>query len=467
MPPVKSTPSFGWAQIGQVEIAYQTIGQGPVDLVIVPSYVSHLEQNWAEPSYARFLRSLAEFSRLIILDKRGTGLSSRAVGVPSLEDRIDDVRAVMDAVGSVRAALLGGSEGGMVSMLFAATFPARVSHLVLYGTTAKFLADSQFPFAMPQSLLENLLLESEKTWGTGKMAVKTFAPSRQDDPALIEWAAKFERLSATPGSFRSYLTALSGLDLRPTLSAIQVPTLILHRTEDKAVSVEHARYLASKIPHAKLVEMPGEDHFWFVGDSERIVQEVETFITGRIAAHNSNRILATILFTDIVDSTDRVVEATDPLWADLLAQYGRITREQLSVWDGRFVSDTGDGMLATFTRPSRGVECAFAVRDAANRLGLRIRTGLHCGEIELDGANVRGIHVHIAARVMAGAAANEIVLSRTVRDLIAGSKFQLAEKTLEPLKGIPPEWQLNVVFTVSQKERGAQLLNSATSVRRP
>lgn len=438
----------GWASCGDIEIAYQVLGEGPPDLLVVPSYVSHLEQIWEEPSYARFLRSLSSFSRLIILDKRGTGLSSRISGLPALEDRMDDIRAVMDAVESPCAALLGGSEGGMIGVLFAASFPERVSALVLYGMTARFLADTDYPWGMSPAEFEKTLDSVVAKWGTGETSVPVFAPNHAGDRGLVAWAAKFERLAATPGEFRNYLRSLARLDIRDVLPKVHVPTLVLHRSGDRAVDVGHARYIAKSINSAKYVELEGDDHWWFLGDSERILREIQSFVTGEVSAQGANRRFATLLITDIVQSTNALVASGDVRWADWLQRLDRLIQGAINSWQGRFEKDTGDGWIATFDGPTRAIKCAIEITDEAIRLGLHVRAGLHAGEIDRRQDEIRGVAIHIAARVGALAEPDEILVTRTVKDLVAGSDLVFAERGRKHLKGIPEEWDLGDLYTV-------------------
>ncbi len=438
-------PETRYAKSGEVNIAYQVVGDGPLDLVLVPGFASHLEVAWEEPSLARLLSRLASFSRLITFDKRGTGLSDRVSlnELPTLEQRMDDVRAVMDAVGSERAALFGISEGGPMSMLFAATFPERTSALVLYGSYARHPAQG-----LTAEHRQPFLDAMERSWGQG-MAMGMFAPSRAEDHQFKQWWARFERLGASPGASVAILRMAVEIDIRHVLPTIRVPTLILHRAEERAVPVEGARYMAEHIPGAKYVELPGIDHCPWVGDSDAILDEVQEFLTGVRPAPEPDRVLATVLFTDIVGSTQRAAELGDRRWRALLDSYYALARRELDRFRGREVKTMGDGFLATFDGPARGIRCACAVSDSAGQLGLAIRAGLHTGECEMMEDDVGGIAVHIGARVSAEAAAGEVLVSSTVKDLVAGSGLQFEDRGPHALKGIPEEWRLFAVERTS------------------
>jgi pimeloyl-ACP methyl ester carboxylesterase len=434
-------PETRFAQSGDASIAYQVLGQGPLDLVMVPGFVSHVEYAWEDPSYAQFLQKLASFSRLILFDKRGTGLSDRITGIPTLEQRMDDVRAVMDAAGSQKAALFGVSEGGSMSVLFAATHPQRTSALVLYGAIAKgWLVDDE-----SGALTKEQDLESDDHWRTGwggPVGIENMAPSLVHDERFRQWYAKFLRLSAGPTTVINLLRMYAQIDVSAILPSIHVPALVLHRTADQAIEVEQSRYLAGHIPGAKLVELAGEDHFWWVGDTDAIVNEIAEFLTGERPPVESDRLLATVLFTDIVDSTRRVAELGDQRWRDLIRSHHAMLAREIGRFRGRYVESTGDGCLATFDGPARAIRCALALGDESWRMGLAIRAGLHTGEIEQMDQRIGGIAVHIAARVLAHAGANEVWLSRTVKDLVAGSGFAFGDQGDFSLKGIPGEWRL-------------------------
>ncbi len=439
-------PETKFTQSGDVSIAYQVVGNGPPDLVVVPGFVSHLEQAWEDPSFARFLLQLASFSRLILFDKRGTGLSDRITGIPTLEQRMDDVRAVMDAAGSKRAALLGISEGGSMSVLFAATYPERTSALVLYGSIARGAWAPDYPWGPKPEEEEEWLEGWRKEWG-GPYAIEVWAPAMAEDERFRQWWAKYLRLSASPAAVINVFRMNMAIDVRAILPTIHIPTLVLHRVGDRPINIEQGRYLAEHIPGAKFVELSGDDHLWWVGDSEAIVNEIQEFLTGERPTIELDRVLATVLFTDIVDSTKRATEMGDRRWRDLLDTHNALTHKEISRFRGRAVRSTGDGILATFDGPARAISCAFAISSEVRRLGIEVRAGLHTGEIDLIKEDVGGIAVHIAARVLEKADANEVWVSRTVKDLVAGSEFEFSERGVYSLKGMPGEWHL---FTVEQ-----------------
>ena len=428
-------PMTRYALSGDVSIAYQIMGQGPIDLIMVPGLVSHVEFLHEAPGYTAFLRRLATFARVITFDKRGQGLSDRIAGAPSLEVRMDDVHAVMDAVSSKRAAIMGFSEGCAMSALFAATHPERVSHLVLFGG-----------FSIPRMLLENFERQVEdrvKLWGTGA-TIKTTWPSHATNREAVEMVAKFERLSASPGAIRSYTLMNAQIDIRPILPSVTVPTLVLHRQGDLQVPIELGRDLAQKIRTARLIEYPGEDHLFWTGDVETMLGDIQEFITGDREGAQSDfeRVLATVLFTDIVDSTRNAAQVGDQTWRRLLDSHDQIAKQAVEKHRGNFIKSTGDGILATFDGPGRAVRCALAIGSAAKQIGLPLRAGLHTGEIELRDHDIGGIAVHAAARVMAQCAPSEVWVSRVVTDLVAGAGLRFAERGTHELKGLPGHWDL-------------------------
>jgi pimeloyl-ACP methyl ester carboxylesterase len=428
-----------YARSGDVNIAYQVVGDGPLDLVLVSGFVSHLELDWAEPRSAAFLQRLASFSRLLRFDKRGTGLSDRPGGLPDLQTRMDDVRAVLDAVGSERAVLFGYSEGGPMSILFAATYPERTSALVLYGTYAKRRdPDEDYPWAPTRESREQTAEEIERTWGVdsdlGKMAPNA-------DAAMRAWWARRSRAAASPGAARDLILMNAEIDVRPVLPVVRVPTLVLHRRGDRDSRPEEGRYIADHVSGARFVELAGEVHVPWI-DGDQILDEVEEFLTGTRRVPEPDRVLATVLFTDIVGSTEKAATLGDRSWLEIRQAHHAIVRRELERFRGREVDTAGDGFLATFDGPARAVRCAVAVTEAVRELGLEVRAGVHTGEVELVGEKVGGIAVHIGARVAARAGPGEVLASSTVKDLVAGSGIEFASRGRAQLKGVPGEWTL-------------------------
>ena len=396
----------------------------------MPGFISHIDNYWDEPGLARFLNRLASFARVVIFDKRGTGLSDQVSELPGMDERMDDVRAVMDAANLDRAAVFGISEGGSLASLFAAHHPDRCQALVLYGAFARF--KSWFP---TEESLEQLFEYIETSWGSGQ-SLPMFAPTMANDPAFVQWWGKFERLGATPGAATKIMRMNSRIDVSDVLPAIQVPTLIIHRTNDVAVDVQGGRDLAELIPNSKYVELPGVDHIPFVGESDRIVQEMEQFLTGSRSAPVIDRVLATVLMSDVVDSTAQASNLGDQRWQDVMAAHNTVTRAELERFRGNEVRFTGDGFLTTFDGPARAINCAMAISRNIGSLGINVRIGLHTGELEFRNEEVHGIAVNIAARISALAGANEILVSRTIRDLVAGSGIQFNHHGIHELKGL-------------------------------
>jgi class 3 adenylate cyclase len=439
-------PKTRYARSGDLHIAYQVIGEGARDLVYVPGWVSHVELAWEEPTLAKFLRRLASFSRLIMFDKRGTGLSDRVPNeqLPTLEQRIDDLRAVMDAVGSRRAAIFGFSEGGNLSALFAATYPQRTSALITFGTFAKRIWSPDYPWAPKAKEREQEYILLERQWGE-LMDLEDYVPSKAGDEAFLRRLATYFRRSASPGAGVALLRMNTQIDIRHVLPSIHIPTLVIHRTGDRDANVEEGRWIAGQIPNARFVELPGEDHLPWVGDSDAVLDEIEEFLTGVRPSPESNRVLATVLFTDIVDSTKHAAGLGDRAWHDLLESHHAIVRKELLRFRGHEIKTIGDAFVATFDGPARAVRCACGVRDAVAELGIQIRAGLHTGEIELTGGDIRGIAVHITARVIAAAQPGQVLVSSTVKDLSAGSGINFVDRGKQVLKGVPDEWRLFAV----------------------
>jgi class 3 adenylate cyclase/pimeloyl-ACP methyl ester carboxylesterase len=428
-------PETSYALSGDVNIAYQTMGAGPVNIIMVPGLVSHVEFMHEIPGYTAFLRSLSTFARVISFDKRGQGLSDRISGAPSLEQRMDDVRAVMDAVGSQRAVILGFSEGCPMSALFAATYPERVSQLILFGGFAVA--------AMLSNDMEERIAQRVKLWGTGEMIKIVWPSQATSQDAKIQFG-KFQRLSASPGAIKAISLLNAQIDVRPILPTVQVPTLVLHRRGDAQVPVELGRNLAAQIPNAKFIEYLGADHFFFCGEVEELLGDIEEFVTGHRESSSSDleRVLATVLFTDIMDSTRSAAVMGDQVWRRLLDSHDQIAKQMVDKHRGNLIKTTGDGILATFDGPGRAVRCALAFGAAAKQIGLPLRAGLHTGEIEMRGRDIGGIAVHAAARVMAQSQSNEVLVSRVVTDLVAGAGLKFSERGSHELKGLPGRWEL-------------------------
>lgn len=434
-----------YARSGELRIAYQVLGDGPFDLVFAPGYLSHLEQNQWWPPYRAFFERMARFSRLLVFDRRGTGLSDRILALGSFEELMDDIGAVLDAAGSERAALFGGAEGGPMCALFAATYPERTTALVLGASYARRKWAPDYPWGLDEETQNRILDGYEERWGRAGFGSRAIAPSLAEDERFQTWYAQAQRFSGTPASARAWFRVTMEIDIRDVLPAIRVPTLVIHRTGDRVIPVESGRYLAQQIPNAKYVEFPGDDHFPFVGDSQSIVDEVEEFLTGSRPQREPDRVLATVLFTDIVESTRLAAELGDRRWTQLLAEHNRVVRAELERHRGKVVRVEGDGSLSTFDGPARAVGCALAIRDGVQALGLEIRAGLHTGEVELAPTGVEGIAVHIGARVASLAESGEVLASSTVKDLVVGSGIEFADRGVRALKGVPGEWRLYAV----------------------
>jgi class 3 adenylate cyclase/pimeloyl-ACP methyl ester carboxylesterase len=432
-----TTPVTRYAKSGDVHVAYQEFGDGPVNIVLVPGFISHIDNYWTHPDFALWLNQLGSFARVVMFDKRGTGLSDRVSDLPAMDERMDDVRAVMDAVGMERAAVFGISEGGSLATLFAAHHPERCDALIVYGAFAQFTA--WFP---TDEALQGLIDYIESGWGTGE-SLPLFAPTFGDDAALKQWWGRFERLGADPGAAINLMRMNSKIDITGILTSIHVPTLVIHVKGDTLIDFEGGVRLAEGIPNARLVELPGVDHLPFVGDNSlRIVDEIEHFLTGSRSEARADRVLVTILFTDIVDSTARATSMGDQRWRSLLHAHDAAVRQELELFRGTEIKSTGDGFLATFDAPARAIRCALSITEDVRDLGLAVRAGLHTGEIHLVNGDIEGISVHIASRVANLAQGNEVVVSRTVKDLIAGSGLTLEDYGTHSLKGVPDEWQL-------------------------
>jgi class 3 adenylate cyclase len=437
-------PVARYAKSGDLHIAYAVEGDGPIDLVWVPPWISHVEYLWAEPTLERFGKRLTQFARVITFDRRGSGLSDPFFGTPTLEEQMDDVLAVMDAVGSEEAAICGTLEGGPMASLFAATHPDRVSALVLYATFARATWAPDYDWAWPAERRDEEMAALVEHWGQGLVA-SGVAPSMRNEAGFMDWAGRLERLAASPGTIRRIIDLIGAYDVRDVLPSIRVPTLVLHRTNDSFIKVEHSRYIASKVPGARYVELEGEDNMFSLGDSESIIGEIEEFLTGTRHEREPDRMLATVLFTDICESTQRAAEMGDRGWRFLLERHDALFRQALDRHRGREVKRTGDGFLATFDGPARAIRCAASVAEAMGSLGLQIRAGLHTGELEVMDGDLGGLAVHIASRVMSAAGPNEVLVSGTVKDLVVGSGIEFEDRGETELRGVPGEWRLFAV----------------------
>jgi class 3 adenylate cyclase/pimeloyl-ACP methyl ester carboxylesterase len=428
-------PVTCYAQSGDLNIAFQTMGNGPVDIILIPGFISHVEFTHEMIGYTSFLRRLSAFARVVTFDKRGQGLSDRAAGVAPLEQRMDDVRAIMDEIGSQSAILFGFSEGCPMSVLFAATYPERVSHIILFGGFARF--------ADYAGDIEERIRQRVKHWGAGA-GISAIMPSLAANPEAVAVFAKFERLSASPGAVRAVMQMNALIDVRSILPSVRVPTLVLHRQNDALVPVEQGRELAVRIPGAKIIEYPGDGHAFWYGDVEAMLGDIEEFVTGARegSSHELERVLATVLFTDIVDSTRSAAEMGDHTWRRLLDSHDQLAKQMVEKHRGSLIKSTGDGVLATFDGPGRAVRCALSFGAAAKQIGLPLRAGLHTGEIELRGRDIGGIAVHAAARVMAKSQPDEVLVSRVVTDLVAGAGLRFSERGSHELKGLPGRWDL-------------------------
>jgi class 3 adenylate cyclase len=433
-----------YAKSGDLHIAYAVDGDGPIDLVWIPPWISQVEYLWAEPSLERVMARLTQFARVITFDRRGSGLSDPLFGAPTLEDQMDDVLAVMDAAGSERAAICGTLEGGPMATLFAATFPERTDALVLYATFARATWAPGYEWAWPAEMRNAHVDEWLSHWGDGMIA-GSVAPSQMSDPAFREWAGRLERLAASPATIRRIFELIGEIDVRDVLPSIRVPTLVLHRAEDSFLKVEHSRYIASKVPGARYVELDGGDNMFSLGDSDALLGEIEEFLTGTRHEREPDRMLATVLFTDICDSTARAAEMGDRGWRFLLERHDALFRQALERHRGREVKRTGDGFLATFDGPARAIRCAASLAEAMGSLGLQIRAGLHTGELEVMDGDLGGLAVHIASRVMSAAGPNEVLVSGTVKDLVVGSGIEFEDRGERELRGVPGEWRLYAV----------------------
>jgi class 3 adenylate cyclase len=438
-------PIVRYARSGDVEVAYQTLGDGPPDIVLVDGSITHLRVLWEEPRYRRFCERLASFARLIRFDKRGMGMSDR-VRAGTLEERMDDIRAVMDAAGSESAAMIGISEGGPLSLLFAAAHPERVEALVLLGAEVKEETTDDWPAGeWTREEFEAAMRQVPERWGLGRF-IDLVAPSLAGDPWLRDWAGRLQLESGTPGDAERFMRMAFEIDVRDVVPAVNVPTLVVHRTGDRVCHVENGRFLAANIPGARYLELPGDDHVLWVGErADEIPGEIQELLTGARDAPAPERVLATVLFTDIVGSTERAAQLGDAEWHRVLERHDDLVRRELGRWRGREVKHLGDGFFASFEGPARAIHCAQAIAEGVRRFGIEIRAGIHTGECERRGDDLAGMAVNIGARVGAAARAGEILVSGTVRDLVVGSGIAFDDRGEHELRGVPGEWRLYAV----------------------
>jgi class 3 adenylate cyclase len=437
-------PEIRYARSGELHIAYQVVGDGPIDILYVPTWISQVEHLWEEPRIRRFFERISTFARLILFDRRGSGLSDPAIDPPMLEEQMDDVLAVLDAAGSERAAIFAQVEGGTMATMFAATHPERARALVMFSPWARIVHDEGYEWANPPDIRARIVDEILAGWGQPG-ETPGFAPSAAGDQRFAAWFAKLQRLAASPGTARRMLEVMGRYDVRDVLATIRVPTLILNHSDAEAVDPRHARYMAEHIPDARHVELPGRDSLAIFDEDGRILDEIEEFLTGTRHDREPDRVLATVLFTDIVGSTRRAAEVGDDRWGGLLAEHDELTRAELDRFRGRFVKSTGDGVVATFDGPARAIRCAQAISRAVGALGIEVRAGLHTGELEMLNGDVGGLAVHIGARVSEAAGPGEVLVSSTVKDLVVGSRIDFADRGVHDLRGVPGDWRLFAV----------------------
>ena len=441
---MSAIPDAHYARSGDLSIAYQVVGDGPIDIVFVAEFWNSIEAQWEQPDYARFLHGLASMGRLICFDQRGSGLSDPVAldRLPTLEVWIDDIRAVMGAVASKRAALVCSGGGGCMGMTFAATHPDVISSLVLLNGLPRLSRADDYPWGTSPEFEDRVRRETESSWGRGAF-LDVVAPTRVNDEAFRAWWGRYQRLGSSLGTQLAQRGMLLELDVRPILSSIRVPTLAIHRTDNRLGVVEHGRYLAEHISGAKLIEIGGTEYFLFLEGADRVLAEIERFLGGPHRPVDPDRVLARVMFTDIVGSTERLAAIGDHAWRDLLGACPSAVRAELERHRGRELDTAGDGLLAVFDGPARAVRCARAVRDVSRQLGLEVRTGLHTGEVETFGDKVSGIAVHLGARVAGAAGPGEVLVTSTVKDLVAGSGLAFADHGMHELKGVPDPWHLH------------------------
>lgn len=449
-------PSVEYAKAPDgIQLAYQVFGDGPPDVLLVWGGISHIELLWDDPNLARIFRRLSSFARVIQFDRRGTGMSDRPGGPATLEDRVQDLAVVLDAAGSHQAAIFGESEGGPTACLFAATFPHRTAALILYGPVIRMVGEASFPWASARDVFDAALDATVDDWGSEDL-IWGWAPSVGDDPRARQFFARFMRLSSSPAAYREQMLVNVEIDVREILPLIKVPALVLHRRDDTAINVGQGRYAAERIPGARYVELPGDDHLLIGGDPDPLVEEIEEFLTGIRPTRDPDRTVATIVFTDIVASTAAAARLGDQSWRRLLDEHDHVLRRQLGIFGGREVNTTGDGMVARFDGPGRAVKWARSVLEGVRPLGVELRAGIHTGECEVRGRDLAGVSVHVAARIASLARPGEVLVSKTVSDLAAGTGVEFLERGVHTLRGVTGRWPLLSVAGERAHEAGAE-----------
>lgn len=443
-----------YANSGGVHIAYQVYGSGPINLVYAPGSITHLDYRWDEPSSRRFFEALGRFARVAIFDKRGTGRSDRDTGIPTFEENMDDIRAVMDSANFHDAILFGMSGGVAMSILFAASYPSRTRRLILYGGEVKGIWDPDYPWAATKDEYEKSIERTERIWGTEEWVerrVSALAPSRVGDTAFTRWLGDTSRMGGSPGAAVALSKSEMALDVRSILPSVQVPTLVIHLTGDRVCNIEEGRYIAKHIPNARLLELPGVDHLFYVDPqvTDRILQEVRSFVEVAEPASNPDRMLTTVLFTDIVGSTKKATELGDDRWQSILEKHNSMVRREVQRFSGVVVKNTGDGFLVTFDGPTRALRCAWAITRSARELGIEVRAGVHTGECIIGATDVSGIAIHMASRILDEASAEEVLVSSTVKDLVYGSGISFKDRGEYELKGIEEKRRLFAVERVN------------------